>query len=79
MAETVTRMHLTEIARIHRIKNGDFEFDVRPRDVVGLAVASGYFSEELQQAQRNAQLLVRRGVQHYETIIELTSIKTAWR
>jgi porin len=47
-------------------------FDARPRDVIGLAVASGYFSKELQRAQKNGQLPGPAGGQHYETVIELT-------
>ena len=48
-------------------------FDARPRDAVGLAVGSGYFSEDLRRAQQNGQLpLVDGGAQHYETVIELT-------
>jgi porin len=38
-----------------------------------LGVASGYFSEELQQAQQRGQLLgAAGGVQNYEAVIELT-------
>jgi porin len=48
-------------------------FDARPRDAVGLAVASGYFSEDLRRAQKNGQLpRPDGGVQDYETVIELT-------
>jgi porin len=47
-------------------------FDARPRDVVGLAVATGYFSEELQRAQQNGQMPGPAGGQDYETVIELT-------
>jgi porin len=47
-------------------------FDARPSDVVGLAVASGYFSENLQRAQQEEQLQSPvRGVPDYETAIEL--------
>ena len=48
-------------------------FDARPRDVVGLAVASGYFSEKLRQAQLNGRLpRPDGGTQDYEAVIELT-------
>jgi porin len=47
-------------------------FDARPRDAVGLAVATGYFSEALQRAQQNGQLPGPPGGQDYETVIELT-------
>jgi porin len=47
-------------------------FDARPRDTVGLAVASGYFSKELRRAQKSGQLPGPPGGQHYETVIELT-------
>jgi porin len=47
-------------------------FDARPRDAAGLAVASGYFSGELQQAQQNGQLPGPPGGQDYESVIELT-------
>ena len=40
--------------------------------VVGLAIASGYFSKELQRAQKNGQLPGPAGGQHFETVIELT-------
>lgn len=48
-------------------------FDARPRDVVGLAVASGYFSEDLKRAQRDGRLLgPAGGVPDHETVMELT-------
>ena len=47
-------------------------FDARPRDGAGLAVASGYFSEELQRAQQNAEFPGPPEGQDNETIIELT-------
>jgi porin len=47
-------------------------FDARPRDGVGLAAASGYFSEELQEAQENGQLAGPPGGQDNETVIELS-------
>lgn len=48
-------------------------FDTRPRDVVSLGVASGHFSEDLQQAQQNGQhSLSDEGTRDYETVIELT-------
>ena len=48
-------------------------FDARPRDTVSFGVASGYFSEALQRAQRDGHLLgPAGGVQDYEKIIELT-------
>jgi carbohydrate-selective porin OprB len=48
-------------------------FDARPRDAVSLGVASGYFSEELQRAQRQGrQLGPAGGVPDRETVVELT-------
>ena len=48
-------------------------FDARPRDTVSLGVASGYFSEDLQRAQRNGLLIgPAAGVPDHETVIELT-------
>jgi porin len=47
-------------------------FDARPRDAASLAVASGYFSEELQQAQQNGQLPGPPGGEDYESVIEVT-------
>ncbi|RPI32924.1 MAG: carbohydrate porin, partial [Hyphomicrobiaceae bacterium] len=43
-------------------------FDARPRDAVGLAVGSGFFSKDLRRAQRDQQL----AVQHNETVLEVT-------
>jgi porin len=43
-------------------------FPSRPIDVGGLGVASGYFSNDLQDSQRRTQL----GVQEHETALELT-------
>jgi polyphosphate glucokinase len=48
-------------------------FDPRPYDSCGLAVVYGHFSEDLQDAQRQAQQLDPTvGVQDYEMAIELT-------
>jgi porin len=48
-------------------------FNARPRDVVGLAVASGYFSEDLKRAQRNGRMLgPGGGVPDRETVMEMT-------
>ena len=48
-------------------------FDARPRDAVGLGIATGYFSTELQQAQRDGLLLgPQGGIQDHETVMELT-------
>jgi carbohydrate-selective porin OprB len=48
-------------------------FDTRPRDTVGLAVASGYFSEALQRAQRHGRLpRPDGGIEDHETVLELT-------
>jgi carbohydrate-selective porin OprB len=47
-------------------------FDSRPSDAVGVAVATGYFSEHLQRAQQDQQLLAPAPVvPDYETAIEL--------
>jgi len=43
-------------------------FPSRPTDVAGFGVASGYFSDDLQDSQRRAQ----SGVQSHETALELT-------
>ena len=43
-------------------------FRSRPTDVAGFGVASGYFSDDLQDSQRRAQ----RSVQDHETALELT-------
>jgi porin len=48
-------------------------FDARPRDAIGFGIASGYFSNALQQAQRDGQLLAPYGgIQDHETVTELT-------
>jgi porin len=48
-------------------------FAGRPRDGGGIAFASGYFSDDLQRAQREGRLAVSgRGIQKYEAVIELT-------
>jgi porin len=48
-------------------------FDARPRDVLSIGVASGYFSEHLKRAQRNGRLLgPDGGVPDRETIVEST-------
>jgi porin len=48
-------------------------FDARPVDACGLGVVYGHFSENLQDAQRDAQQLDPAvGVQDYEIAIELT-------
>jgi porin len=47
-------------------------FGSRPRDAVGLAVGSGYFSEDLRRAQQSGQLPGPPGGQDYEMVIELT-------
>ena len=48
-------------------------FDARPRDALSLGVATGYFSNELQQAQKDGRLLPPEGgVQTHETVMELT-------
>jgi porin len=48
-------------------------FDARPRDAVSLGIASGYFSNELQRAQRNGRLVPPEGgVQDNETVAELS-------
>jgi carbohydrate-selective porin OprB len=45
----------------------------RPRDGGGIAVASGYFSNDLRRAQREGRLIgPAGGVQDYEAVIELT-------
>jgi porin len=47
--------------------------DTRPRDALSFGVASGYFSEDLQRAQRNGLLIdPAGGVPDHETVIELT-------
>ncbi len=48
-------------------------FASRPRDGAGIAVASGYFSDDLQRAQRNGRLVgPGGGVQTHEAVVELT-------
>src|SRR5262249_10250826 len=48
-------------------------FDARPTDSCGLGVVYGHFSEDLQDAQRQAQQIdPTLGVQDYEMAIELT-------
>jgi porin len=47
--------------------------DARPRDAISLGVATGYFSDALQRAQRNGLLVPPEGgVQDHETVVELT-------
>src|SRR5262245_22893083 len=57
-------------------------FSSRPRDIVGLGVVYGHFSDDLQDFQRRAQQLDPNvGVQSHETVLELTyrlaSLKSA--
>jgi porin len=48
-------------------------FASRPRDVIGLGVVYGHFSNDLQDFQRRAQQLDPNvGVQSHETVLELT-------
>jgi carbohydrate-selective porin OprB len=48
-------------------------FDARPRDPASLGVGSGYFSTELQRAQKGGQIVgPDGGVQDHETVTELT-------
>jgi porin len=48
-------------------------FPGRPRDIIGLGVVYGHFSNDLQDSQRRAQELDPTvGVQSYETVLELT-------
>jgi porin len=48
-------------------------FPSRPRDIVGLGVVYGHFSNDLQNFQRRAQQLDPNvGVQSHETVVELT-------
>ena len=48
-------------------------FPSRPRDIVGLGVVYGHFSNDLQDSQRQAQQLDPIvGVQSHETVLELT-------
>ena len=48
-------------------------FPSRPRDIVGLGVVYGHFSNDLQDSQQRAQQLDPNvGVQSHETVLELT-------
>src|SRR5215813_12301080 len=47
-------------------------FPERPRDIIGLGVVYGHFSNDLQDFQRRAQQLDPNGVQSQETAVELT-------
>jgi porin len=48
-------------------------FPSRPRDIIGLGVVYGHFSNDLQDSQRRAQQLDPNvGVQSHETVLELT-------
>jgi porin len=48
-------------------------FPWRPRDIIGLGVVYGHFTNDLQDSQRQAQQLDRTvGVQSHETVLELT-------
>jgi len=48
-------------------------FPSRPRDIIGLGVVYGHFSNDLQNFQRRAQQLDPTvGVQSHETVVELT-------
>jgi porin len=48
-------------------------FPGRPRDIIGLGVVYGHFSNDLEDSQRRAQQLDPTvGVQSYETVLELT-------
>jgi len=48
-------------------------FSARPKDAVGFGIAGGYFSNELQRAQRDGLLLgPDGGIQDRETVMELT-------
>jgi len=48
-------------------------FDARLRDAVGFSIAGGYFSNELQRAQRDGLLVgPNGGIQDRETVMELT-------
>lgn len=48
-------------------------FEARPRDAVGFGIASGYFSDNLQRAQRDGLLVgPYGGIQDHETVTELT-------
>ena len=48
-------------------------FDARPRDAISFGIATGYFSDALQRAQRNGLLVPPKGgVQDHERVVELT-------
>jgi len=48
-------------------------FESRPRDIIGLGVVYGHFSNDLQNFQQRAQQLDPNvGVQSHETVVELT-------
>jgi len=48
-------------------------FPARPRDIIGLGVVYGHFSNDLQDSQRQAeQLDPSAGVQSHETVLEFT-------
>jgi porin len=48
-------------------------FDARPRDAISFGIANGYFSNELQRAQRNGLLLPPEGgAQDHERVVELS-------
>ena len=48
-------------------------FDARPWDAIAFGIATGYFSNELQRAQRDGMLLgPEGGIQDHETAMELT-------
>jgi porin len=48
-------------------------FNSRPRDAISFGIATGYFSDALQRAQRNGLLVPPGGgVQDYERVVELT-------
>ena len=47
-------------------------FHMRPRDAISVGIATGYFSDVLQRAQRNRLLVPPQGVQDHERVVELT-------
>ena len=48
-------------------------FNARPRDAISFGIATGYFSDALQRAQRNGLLVPPGGgVQDHERVVELT-------
>jgi porin len=48
-------------------------FNARPRDAISFGLATGYFSDALQRAQREGHLLgPDGGIQTHETVVELT-------